>query len=80
MAYKIFRCSGCKNFNMSSAKRNSPCKYCRKIINVEKSKIYFQNENPTVVSKVLIKIKEEDFKRKDFFDGEDDFFTYEIDK
>ena len=80
MTYKIFKCSKCKNFNMSSAKKYFKCKYCRNTISIEKSRIYFKDINPTIVSKVLIKLKEEDFKRKDFVDGEDEFYNYSLDK
>lgn len=78
MVYKIFKCNYCKKFNMSSAKKYFKCKYCQKNINIEKRKIYFEDLNPTIVSKVLIKLKEESFKQDNFFEGEDDFYNYEV--
>ncbi len=65
MDYRIFKCSKCKNFNMSSAKKYFKCKYCNNNINLTNIRIYFSDPNPTIVSKVLIKIKEEDFRRRD---------------
>ncbi len=78
--YKIFRCNFCRMFNMSSAKKNFKCMKCYKNIDVSKRKIYFLDENPQVVSKVLIELKAEDFKSNELNDGLDDFHSYEIKK
>lgn len=78
--YKIFKCSYCKMFNMSSAKKNVKCMKCFKNQDISKKKIYFEDENPQVVSKVLIELKAEVFKADFKNEGTDDFFNYQISK
>jgi len=71
MNYKIIRCSKCKSFQMTSAKKYLKCISCQNSLNVEKMKIFFESESPQEITIILKKIKEEYFKslnesQKDF--------------
>lgn len=72
--YKVFRCTNCKNYYMSSSKNNFKCLKCGKNINLEKSRILFSSLSPQEASEVLRKIKEEDYKRRNLEESEFDDF------
>jgi len=76
--YKLIKCKNCKTFNITNAKIVTKCKYCNKNINLKNIKIYFQNENPNILTKTLQTIKEEEFKNDIKLEGQDDFFNYEV--
>lgn len=57
--YKLIKCPNCKKFQITSAEKTFKCINCLKSKTIKNMKIYYENENPNLVSIALKKIKEE---------------------
>lgn len=62
--HKIIKCHFCKKFAITSSKTTYKCINCKKSFLISKTKIYFESDNPKIVTLVLQKIKKEEFIQK----------------
>ncbi|MFT4243884.1 MAG: hypothetical protein ACMXYB_00320 [Candidatus Woesearchaeota archaeon] len=75
----VIRCLHCQEFQMSTAQKIVKCIKCYKSMQKENLKIFFQSDSPQACTEVVKRLKEEYFRVHGNY-GEDDFFTYELNK
>lgn len=64
---------------MSTAQKTFKCVKCNSTFSIDKLRTYFQSDSPQACSQVVRKLKEEHFKVHGEY-GEDDFFSYEVNR
>lgn len=76
---KVVKCRNCFEFQMSNANKIFKCIKCQKSMQLHMLKIYFESDSPQLCTKVVQQLKEEYFRVNGKY-GEDDFFSYEVEK
>jgi hypothetical protein len=64
---------------MSTVTKIVKCIKCQKSTSKEKLRIFFQSDSPQACTEVVKRLKEEHFKVHGNY-GEDDFFSYYVEK
>ena len=76
----VIKCRNCYSFQMSTASKVVNCVSCDSTFQIQNVRIYFQSDSPQACTEVVKKLKEEQFKVDDRNFGEDDFFTYQVER